>query len=147
MTFKKFHSKITLILSWTVFFSLCILTLSAQENFTFTDTGKYTIDRWRAVMLIQDAYQKLLLEVLVDSLESRIAVMESWNTRAIKSYNSELSAEKERVKIQGDQINYQTSMKEYYKNEARKYKRQRNAVLVFAGTASAYGIFRVFVPP
>jgi hypothetical protein len=147
MKSKKSHSEITLILCWIVFFLSCTLTHSAQQISTSTDTGKYTLDRWRAVMLIQDAYQKILMDVLVDSLESRVDLLENANTSLHDSFNNQLTAERNRFSKQIELTTFESSMKEFYKQEARKYRRQRNITFAIGCAAGFYGISRVLKPP
>jgi hypothetical protein len=115
------------------------------------DTGKYVIDRQRAIKLIQDAYTKRIQDTLIDSLESRIVRLEDENKAIYQSYNNQVLQERVKYDKQADLTRLENSLKSYYKAESRKYRHQRNLAIFSAGvTGSAliiHTVIQVFKPP
>jgi hypothetical protein len=112
------------------------------------DTIKYTIDRWRVVKLVEDAYTKRIQDTLIDSLNSQIRLLEQERQFTHKSFTKELAAERAKVGIQSEMVAYEKSMKEYYLSESKKYKRQKSWLVGTIGII-ATGIIaeRVLIPP
>jgi hypothetical protein len=105
------------------------------------------MDRWRAIRLIQDAYKKRIQDTLIDSLYSRVAVLEAERTFLYTSFNNEISAERQKTAVQKDLVNFESSLKEVAKQNAKHYKRQRNWLLGGCVAVAAYSIKRVLKPP
>ncbi len=97
--------------------------------------------------LAQDAYTKRLQDTLIDSLHSRINILEQEKVDIWNSFDAQLDAEREKDKAQVELITYEGSMAEFHKTEARKFRKQRNWLLIGGGVYVAYKIARVFVPP
>lgn len=103
--------------------------------------------RWRAVLLIEDAYKKRIQDTLIVNLEARVKILEMDKITTYESFNNELSDERQKFKKQFELTGLEASLKEAYKTDARKYRRQRNFLMGGGGVAAIYGIIRVFVPP
>lgn len=128
----------------------CGYTQAQDETFepSFIDSNRvYVLHYWRAILLIEDAYKKRIQDTLIDSLETRVNLL-TRETIAIKaSYVQEIAIEQAKSIKQQELITYEGSLKEYYKTQAVRYRRQRNWLIGGIGLAAAFGIAKVFVPP
>lgn len=131
----------TLILLWI---QLLISCTPCQAQ----DSLKYTILRWQAVRLIEDAYKKRIQDTVIERLDSLVAEYESDKIRVYTGFNSQIKAMNEIQAKQSEIITYQESLTSYYKLESRKYKTQRDIGItaVIAYTVVRIGI-KVFKPP
>lgn len=145
--FKKLLLNSILILSLIVLSSGSILSQDETFDGIFSESGKYTLDRWRAVRLIEDAYVKRIQDTLIDSLESRIKMLEAEKVTVYGSFNKELFVEREKFQKETELVALERSLSEIHKSEAKKYHRQRNWLLFGIGAAGGYGIFQVLKPP
>ncbi len=142
--FKKLISASILILSLTASWS----GFTQERDFEWiADDARYTMYRWRAVMLIEDAYTKRLQDTLIDSLNSRIKILEDDRKAVHDSFNQEVSVLNEKFIKQVELTGLESSLKESYKADANRFRRQRNWLIGGVSAVAAYGIFRVFVPP
>lgn len=97
---------------------------------------------WRARLIIQDALIKRTYDTLIDTLESKIAVLETKVKVSEKDYRDLLNIKNEEVKKQSELTTLESSMKEYFKSESKKYKRQRNIAYGLCVAAVGYIVFK-----
>lgn len=138
---KKLLLKITAITSLTVWLISCT---PCQSQ----DSAKYTLSRWQAVNLIEDAFKKRILDTLVDSLQFRVQILETEKKVVYTSFNKQIAGLRQVQLKQSEIIGYQESLTSYYKLESRKYKTQRDIGItaVIAYTVVRIGV-KVFKPP
>lgn len=110
-------------------------------------SSKYTLERWQAIKLIEDAYKKRIQDTIIVKLEQRVSVLEADRLRTHKSFVDELDAERSRTEVQRDLVTYESSLKEIARLDAKRYKRQRNWLGVGIAAFIGYKVARVFVPP
>jgi hypothetical protein len=135
---KKSALKTTLI---TILIALGHFCTQAQDSL-------YTLPIWRARLLFEDAFKKRIQDTLIDSLDSRVQILEAEKKMAYNSFNEQIKAHKESVRYYREITDLERSLKEYERTEKRKYKYQRN--LGIAGVVT-YVVIRVgvkvFKPP
>lgn len=102
----------------------------------------YTLPLWQARELVRDAVVKHIQDTLIDSLESKIDVLEKRFASRDQQFKALLSTESERANKEAELVQIEKSMKEYYKTQARKYNRQRNWAIGIAVAATAYAVFK-----
>ena len=102
----------------------------------------YTLPLWQARELVRDAVVKHIQDSIIDSLESKIHVLETNSVNRENQFRSLLKIESERAVKNAELTQVEKSMKEFYKDQARKYNRQRNWAIGIAVAAPAYAVFK-----
>ena len=102
------------------------------------------MERWKAVRLIEDAYRKRIQDSLIRELKVKNNLLELEKSRMVFSFNRQILLERQKYSAQEGITQSQRSIAEASKKEAKRYKRQRNAL---GAVIITYTIVRVFVPP
>lgn len=124
---------------------MLILLNLIQCSAGFTQTPKdstFTTELWRARLAVQDAVVKHIQDTIIDSLESKIQLLETHYTSRETQFRSLLKVESERADRNAELTQIEKSMKEYYKTQARKYNHQRKWAFGIAIAATAYAVFK-----
>lgn len=86
--------------------------------------------------------KKRYQDTLIDSLERKVYDWEEIYKASSDSWNTLLSIERKKLAAQVDLTNVEISLRKFYQQEGRKFKRQRNWGIVIGVLSAGYAIFR-----